>query len=423
MSPLLIFLLALALILVLTTILRIHPFLSLLGVSLFVAIAAGQPFEGLETLLTGMSRVLYQLGIIIVCGSIIGTILGGIGGTTVIAEDIIRLTKKPVLALNVLGFLVALPVMCCILAYIIFIPIAREIAIRQKIPMGVVATSLSMGTLASYELVYPAPGVYSAATEFGVLGTEIVLLGVLIAIPTSLVGYWYAQRFCRVGAIPVSTVGEARERASRLRAYPPIVVPVVLIFAHLLVPIPVLEFLGNPNIALLIGVSLAFLSAISSGKEKINLWTGEAVRRGGGILMVLCAGGGLGTVLGMTGLCLELCTAVIESGLPALLIPFLVAVAIQTVQGSRLVTFIVVPGLLAPILPTLGLSPVLILFSMASGTFMISHANDAYFWTVVELAGLTPAAGYRCYTLGGIVLGVVALGITLLLHFSGMFAP
>jgi GntP family gluconate:H+ symporter len=422
MSPLLIFLLALALILVLTTTFRIHPFLSLLGVSIFVAIAAGQPFEGLESLLTGMSGVLYQLGIIIVCGSIIGTILEGIGGTTVIAEDIIRLTKKPVLALNLLGFLVALPVMCCILAYVILIPIAREIATRQKIPVGVVATSLSMGTLASYELIYPAPGVYSAATEFGVVGTEIVLLGVLIAIPTSLVGYWYAQRFCRVGAIPVSAVGEDRERASRLRAYPPIAVPVVLIFAHLLVPIPMLEYLGNPNIALLIGVSLAFLSTIRFGQDKRNLWTSEAVRRGGGILMVLCAGGALGAVLGMTGVGLELCAVVIESGLPALLIPFLLAVAIQTVQGSRLVTFIVVPGLLAPILPTLGLHPVLILFSMASGTFMISHANDAYFWTVVELAGLTPATGYRCYTLGGIVLGVMALGITLLLHFSGMFA-
>jgi GntP family gluconate:H+ symporter len=422
MSPLIIFLLALALILVLTTTFRIHPFLSLLGVSIFVAIAAGRPFEGLESLLTGMSRVLYQLGIIIVCGSIIGTILEGIGGTTVIADDIIRLTKKPVLALNVLGFLVALPVMCCILAYIILIPIAREIATRQKIPLGVVATSLSLGTLASYELIYPAPGVYSAATELGVVGTEIVLLGVLIAIPTSLVGYWYAQRFCRVGAIPVSPVGEERERASRLRAYPPIIVPVVLIFAHLLVPIPVLEFLGNPNIALLIGVSLAFLSTTRFGQDKRNLWTGEAVRRGGGILMVLCAGGALGAVLGMTGVGLELSAVVIESGLPALFIPFLLAVAIQTVQGSRLVTFIVVPGLLAPILPTLGLHPVLILFSMASGTFMISHANDAYFWTVAELAGLTPAAGYRCYTLGGMVLGAMALSITFLLHFSGMFA-
>ncbi|HDS46081.1 MAG TPA: GntP family permease [Methanomicrobia archaeon] len=422
MSPLIIFLLALALILVLTTILRIHPFLSLLGVSIFVAIAAGRPFAGLESLLTGMSRVLYQLGIIIVCGSIIGTILEGIGGTTVIADDIIRLTKRPVLALNMLGFLVALPVMCCILAYIILIPIAREIALRQKIPVGVVATSLSLGTLASYELIYPAPGVYSAATELGVVGPEIVLLGVMIAIPTSLVGYWYAQRFCRVGAIPVSTVGTVRARASRLRAYPPILVPVVLIFAQLLVPRPVLDYVGDPNIALLIGVALAFLTTSRLGQENRNLWTGEAVRRGGGILMVLCAGGALGAVLGMTGVGLELSAVVIKSGLPALFIPFLLAVAIQTVQGSRLVTFIVVPGLLAPILPSLGLHPLLVLFALASGTFMISHANDAYFWTVVELAELTPAAGYRCYTLGGMVLGVIALGITLLLHFSGMFA-
>jgi GntP family gluconate:H+ symporter len=93
------------------------------------------------------------------------------------------------LTLNLLGFLVAISVMCCIFAYVIFIPIAREIAAKQEIPIGVAATSLSLGTLASYELIYPAPSVYSAANELGVVGTDIVLLGILIAIPTSVMGY------------------------------------------------------------------------------------------------------------------------------------------------------------------------------------------------------------------------------------------
>ena len=201
MTPLLIFLLALVIILVLTTKLKVNPFLSLISVSIFVALLAARPFDGLESILTGMGRVMYQLGIIIVCGSIIGMVLDGIGGTSVIADDIIRVSRKPILALNVLGFLVAIPVMCCILAYVIFIPIAREIAAKQKIPMGVVATSLSLGTLASYELIYPAPGVYFAATELGVVGTDIVLLGILIAVPTSVAGYLYAKQFCKLEAV------------------------------------------------------------------------------------------------------------------------------------------------------------------------------------------------------------------------------
>ncbi len=421
MAPLLIFLLALALILLLTTKWRIHPFLSLLFVSLLVAVVAAKPFEGLESILTGMTRVLYLFGIIILGGSIIGTILDRIGGTGVIADDIIRLSRRPVLALNVLGFLVALPVMCCILAYVILIPIAREIAAKQQLPIGVVATALSLGTLASYELVYPAPGVYSAATEFGVPGSSIVLIGLIMAIPTSLAGYLYAKRFCMLGGVPASAPERRRARISRLRAYPPLIVPLALIFARLALSHPLLEFVGNPNIALLIGVLLALIAAQGVGRDTLNAWTREAVQRGGGILMTLCAGGALASTLAMTGVGEEIGALIVRAGLPALLIPFLVAVAIQTVQGSRLVTFLVAPSILLPILPELGLPLEVVLLSLASGTFLVSHANDAYFWAVVELAELTPSAGYRCYTIGGMVLGAVALGLTALIYLLGLF--
>jgi len=421
MTPLLIFFLALVLILVMTAKFRVNPFLSLLTVSLFVAIVAAKPFDGLESILTGMSGVIYQLGIIIVCGSIIGVVLDRIGGTSVIADDIIRVSKNPILALNVLGFLVAIPVMCCILAYVIFIPIAREIAAKQKIPIGVAATSLSLGTLASYELIYPTPGVYSAANELGVVGTEIVLLGLFIAIPTSLVGYLYAKRFCSLGGIPTTAAETQQARTSRLRAYPPIVVPLALIFSKLVLPLSLFNFVGEPEIALLIGVLLVFIAAHGFERNKISIWTREAVQRGGGILMTLCAGGALASTLAMTGVGHEIGAVVIRSGLPAIFIPFLVAVAIQTVQGSRIVTFLIVPSILQPILPELGLPLELVLMSVASGTFLVSHANDAYFWTVTELADLTPSAGYRCYTIGGMVLGTVSLVMTVLVYLSGYF--
>jgi GntP family gluconate:H+ symporter len=273
MAPLLIFLLALVLILVLTAKFQVNPFLSLICVSLFVAIVAAKPFDGLESILTGIGRVIYELGIIIVCGGIIGMVLDRIGGTSVIADDILRITKKPIFALNLLGFIAAVPVMCCILAYVIFIPIAREIAAKQNMPIGVAATSLCLGTLASYGLMYPAPGVYSAAKEFGVIGTDISVLGLLIAIPTTIGGYLYASRFCRFGAIPMSIVEkQSKVNISRLRVYPPIVVPLVLIFSNLVFHVPVLSFLGNPNIALLIGVLLVFIAASDFGLNKINTW-------------------------------------------------------------------------------------------------------------------------------------------------------
>ena len=97
-----------------------------------------------------MARVIRHLAIIIICGGVIGTVLEGIGGTSVIAEDIIKTTRKPLLALNLMGFLAAVPLMmCCITAYVIFVSVAKEVAAKLKIPMGVAATSLCLGTLAS----------------------------------------------------------------------------------------------------------------------------------------------------------------------------------------------------------------------------------------------------------------------------------
>ncbi len=107
---------------------------------------------------------------------------------------------------------------------------------------------------------------------------------------------------------------------------------------------------------------------------------------------------------------------VINSNLPLILIPFLVAVAIQTAQGSRVVTMLVVPGILIPVLPELGLPLEIVLMSIASGTFLVSHANDPYFWTMIELADMEPSSGYKCYTLGGIVIGAVAFLMTIIAY-------
>jgi GntP family gluconate:H+ symporter len=186
-------------------------------------------------------------------------------------------------------------------------------------------------------------------------------------------------------------------------------------------PSPLFNFVGNPNIALLIGVFLVLIAAHGSGRDTINIWTREAVKKGGGILMVLCAGGALASTLAMTGVGQEIGALILQSGLPALIVPFLVAVAIQSVQGSRLVTFLIAPSIIQPILSELGLPLELVLMSMASGTFLVSHANDAYFWTVIELADVTPSAGYRCYTIGGILLGAVAFLITALIYLVGYF--
>lgn len=165
MHPVIIFFLALFLILLLTARFRLHPFLSLILVSVFTGILAGEPLSTVEAITKGLGSVFSRFAIIITCGSVIGLLLQSTGGMSLIASDIIRFSRNPLLALNLFGFLFSVPLMCYILAYVIFIPITKELAARLDDPLISTATALALGAVASFNLVYPSPVVISAAGE------------------------------------------------------------------------------------------------------------------------------------------------------------------------------------------------------------------------------------------------------------------
>ena len=194
MHPVLIFLFALLCILIFTARLRLHPFLSLVLVSVLTGVLAGEPLATVEAITEGLGSVFSRFAIIITCGSVIGLLLQRTGGMSLIASDIIRFSRNPLLALTLLGFLFSVPLMCYILAYVIFVPIAKELATRLDNPSISTATALALGAVASFNLVYPSPVIISAAEELSANTDKLFILGFLIAVPTSIAGYLYARR-------------------------------------------------------------------------------------------------------------------------------------------------------------------------------------------------------------------------------------
>lgn len=98
------------------------------------------------------------------------------------------------------------------------------------------------------------------------------------------------------------------------------------------------------------------------------------------------------------------------------LVPFLVAAALQTVQGSRGVAMLIAPSLLLPLVPELGLPPKILILSMASGTFVISHVNNPFFWIFGELAELEPSEVFRSNSFGGALMGIMSFLLVLAVH-------
>jgi len=112
---------------------------------------------------------------------------------SLIASDIICFSRNPLLALNVLGFLFSVPLMCYILAYVIFVPIAKELAARFDNPPISTATILALEAVASFNLVYPSPVVISTAEELSADVNRLFIMGRFVAVPTSIVGYLYSK--------------------------------------------------------------------------------------------------------------------------------------------------------------------------------------------------------------------------------------
>jgi predicted D-glycerate permease (TC 2.A.8.1.6) len=418
MHPLIIFLCSLILILFLTAKLRVHPFLGLILTSVITGLLAGEAAGTIDAITTGMGKVFSNFAIIIAAGSIIGLILHRTGGAKLIASDIIRISKKPLFGLNILGFIFAVPLMCCILAYVIFIPVAREIKLRDGLPKVLTASVLVFGTLASYNLIYPSPVIYSAVSELGINNSDILIPGIIIAFIVSIVGYLYATKFCSTGdmssfIIDNETENEDMKIPGRITAYSPIAIPVALILADVFTNIPLFDILGEPDMALLIGVVMAILFAYRQYTfDSVRQWVEKAIKRSGVVILDMCGGGALGATLAMTGVGQEMGNLLTILPLPAILVPFLIAGAIQSVQGSRVVTMLVAPSIVIPLIPILGLPPEIVLFSMASGTFLISHFNDPFFWIYKDLAELETSEVLRSYTLGGVVMGITSLALT-----------
>ncbi len=429
MHPALIFLFSLIAILLLTAKFRLHPFLSLVLVSLLTGVLAGEPMGAIEAVTKGLGSVFSRFAIIITCGSIIGILLQKTGGMSLIASDIMRFSRNPLLALSILGFLFSVPLMCYILAYVIFIPIAKELASRLNYPYISTATALALGAVASFNLVYPSPVIISAAEELSANTDTLILLGLFIAVPTSTAGYLYTRKFRNEGIIKEKGIEVQKDEVQReyglqkegmLRretgmlgrfdAYAPIFLPLLLILlrAGFENPHPLFAFLGNPNVALLIGVLLSIFSGRVLEFGMVRALVEKGVRRSGVVLLDLCGGGALGATLAMTGAGEALGRFFLQINLPHILVPFLVAAALQTVQGSRVVTMLVAPSLLLPLVPELGLPAEILILSMASGTFLFSHVNDPFFWIFGELAELEPSEVFRSNTLGNALMGVVS---------------
>jgi gluconate:H+ symporter, GntP family len=176
-----------------------------------------------------------------------------------------------------------------------------------------------------------------------------------------------------------------------------------------------LAFIGHPVIALVIGVVLAVYLLLPrwTPRGRVHNWLADAAGSAGLIILITGAGGSLGMVLRESGVGDALAEAIAAISLPGVLVPFFVSSLVRLAQGSGTVAMITAASVTAPLVGSLGLSPLVATIACCAGALVTSYFNDSYFWVVTRFTGLDGTAALRGWS--GITTVVWLASLPLLL--------
>lgn len=426
---------AIAFIVFMTARVRMHPFLVLIVTAFGLGLLSGLPAaDTIGAIVQGFGGTIGYIGIVIAAGTVIGFILERSGGALVMATSVLRWVgeARSALAMSITGGVVSIPVFCDS-GFVILSSLARSLAAKANASMALYAVALSLGLYTTHVFIPPTPGPIAAAGTLGADIGTVMIVGLVVAVPVLIATYLFAAFMgSRIYIDPTqdheqvastSAAHDPRELPSPAMAFAPILIPIVLIALKSVAEFParpfgdgafsdLLSFIGNPNVALIVGVFLAFLTVRKRGAEVYGDWVGEGLTQAGTIILITGAGGALGKVLQATAIG-EYLGDVLASWNIGILLPFVIAAALKTAQGSSTVAIITTASLVVPLLEALGLDtglgPVLVTLAIGAGAMTVSHANDSYFWVVSQCSGMSPQQAYMLQTVGSGVGGVTGM--------------
>ena len=417
-----------------TTTFKLHPFLALILAAIGFGLFSGMPLpEIIQSVNGGFGSTVGYIGIVIVAGCIIGTFLEESGGAYIMAQKILKLLgeKHVPLAMAILGYFVSIPVYADS-GFVVLSPLNKALSKRAKLSLAGPAIALSLGLTITHCLVPPTPGPIAAA---GILQADlgmVIMVGGIVSLFTLFTAWIFASRFASkvyIDPNPNETEEEILQKIKKApsagTAFIPIIVPLVLIVLKSVSEFPTFPFgtgfiktlfgfIGEPVIALLTGVFFAFLLPKKFDRNMLSTsgWVGKALVTAAVIILITGAGGAFGMILRNSGIADILGDSLANANL-SIWLPFLIAAALKSSQGSSTVAVITTASLMAPLMGVLGfdaaLEKALVIAAIGAGSMVVSHVNDSFFWVVTQLSNMNVKTGYRLHSLGTLICGTTAM--------------
>jgi gluconate:H+ symporter, GntP family len=445
-------LLGIAVVVLLITWAKFHPFLALmLGTATLGAFAAIAPADIITSFVNGLGSTFGSVGLLVALGAMLGKLLADSGGADAIVDAIIGRVGDRGLpwAMALIAAIIGLP-MFFEIGVVILVPIIVLVARRTHNPLMRVGIPALAGLSILHGLVPPHPGPVTAINLLHANLGDTLILGIIVAIPTLVIaGPLLAVIITKwvpvmapelVSASAGSGAGmedmqeaeperEPADRPSFFAALISIVLAVVLMLIGAIGALTldadnsvrkVTDVLGTPAVALLVAVLVAMVAlgrAAGMDRGQINSSLGAGLPGVASILLIVAAGGGFKQMLVDSGVSNVIADAAKDSDFSPLLLGWLVAVGIRLATGSATVATITAAGIVSGLASSLDQPHLaLLVLAVGSGSLFFSHVNDAGFWLVKEYFGLSVGQTIKSWSVMETVVSVVAFAFVLVLN-------
>ncbi|MBW7633448.1 GntP family permease [Bacillus licheniformis] len=443
--PLLIVAIGIVALLLLIMGLKLNTFVSLIIVSFGVALALGMPFDDIvKTIEQGLGGTLGHIALIFGLGAMLGKLIADSGGAQRIAMTLVNKfgEKNIQWAVVIASFIIGVALFFEV-GLVLLIPIVFAISRELKISILYLGIPMTAALSVTHGFLPPHPGPTAIAGELGANIGEVLLYGIIVAIPTVLLaGPLFTklakkivpQSFEKMGSI--ASLGE--QKTFKLEETPAFgisvftaMLPVIIMAISTVITLiqetmgladnsflAAIRLIGNASTSMVISLLVAIYTMGIARKipiKQVMDSCSTAITQIGMMLLIIGGGGAFKQVLINGGVGDYVAELFKGTAMSPILLAWVIAAILRISLGSATVAALSTTGLVLPMLGQSDVNLALVVLATGAGSVIASHVNDAGFWMFKEYFGLSMKETFATWTLLETIIAVAGLGFTLLL--------
>ena len=412
---------------------KIRPFLTLLLASFLSGILLKFGItETLYLIFKGFFNIVILIGPIIITGTLLGKFLNETGTSRKMVNTFISSLgiKNIPISLNIIGFIISIPVFCDS-AFILMSSIVKDLSKITKKNIIFLSICLATGLYSAHVFVPPTPGPIAASAIIGADIGLLFIIGIIVGAIVSVSGYfWLRFLFKKEFKLNLTKINSNELVSNKnIISFLPVFFPILLISASTIIKYPeldinqsqfirIIEFIGNPEIALFIGFIMTLIFVKRDNVKDTPQWLIKSLTNSFEILLITGAGGAIGYIIRESGVINDLSISNV-SGLASILSIFFIAALVKTIQGSSTVAIVTTCAITAPLIESIGmtseLEKVILIISIGSGAMTISHINDSYFWVVSKYSNIEMNDVLKFFSTATLIQGLTGLLLSIII--------